>query len=129
MGGYLFWIGVTGWLIFTPLLKSCDSLCAESVVKTTPSPNGEQIAELMVVNCGATTDFFSYVDIKSKNQQLTAQRIFSFVGGVEEMGIEFTWQTDTNLEIGFKNFSNLRTINPEGKTSADLTISYQYLGE
>tara|TARA_R110002126_G_scaffold33382_1_gene104417 strand:+ start:4240 stop:4542 length:303 start_codon:yes stop_codon:yes gene_type:complete len=71
IGGYSFWILLVCWGVLSLILKSCQTLCHHTVVNTVSSPNGEQVAEISIGDCGgATTDFFGSVDVKSNKQIL-----------------------------------------------------------
>lgn len=126
-GGYSFWILLTLWAVFSLLLKSCESTCYHEVVKTVASPNGKQVAEISIGDCGgATTDFFGGVDIKSDNPKLIAESIFTFAGRPEETGLEVRWVNDTELIISVSDLYKARRINPSGRKSADLKVKYEY---
>lgn len=126
-GGYSFWTLLAFWAAFSLLLKSCESTCYHEVVKTIASPNGEQIAEISIGDCGgATTDFFGGVDIRSNNPKLSAESIFTFAGRPEETGLEVRWANDTELIISISDLYKARRINPNGRKSADLKVKYEY---
>jgi hypothetical protein len=79
-GGYSFWILLGLWFVFLLLVKSCESTCYHEVVKSVASPDGKQVAEISIGDCGgATTDFFGGVDIKSENPKLTAKKFIHFL--------------------------------------------------
>lgn len=126
-GGYSFWILLVLWVAFSLLLKSCESSCYHEVVKTVASPNGKQVAEIYIGDCGgATTDFFGGVDIKSNNPKLEAENLFTFAGRPEETGLEVHWLNDAELVISISDLYKARRINPNGRKSADLKVKYEY---
>ena len=127
IGGYSFWILLVCWGFLFLILKSCQTLCHHTVVNAVSSPNGEQVAEISIGDCGgATTDFFGSVDVKSNNPKLRAENLFTFVGRPEETGLEVHWVNDNELVISVSDLYKARTINPNGRKSADLKVSYQY---
>lgn len=126
-GGYSFWILLILWALFSLLLKSCESACYHEVVSTVASPNGKQVAEISIGDCGgATTGFFGGVDIKSDNPKLTAESIFTFSGHPSQTGLEVRWQSDTEVIISISDLYKARRINPNGRKSADLKVIYEY---
>ncbi len=126
-GGYSFWILLVLWAAFSLILRGCESTCYHEVVKSVASPDGKQVAEISIGDCGgATTDFFGGVDIKSDNPKLTAERIFTFAGRPEETGLEVRWVNDTELIISVSDLYKARRINPNGRKSADLKVKYEY---
>lgn len=126
-GGYSFWILLVLWAVFSLALKGCESTCYHEVVRSVPSPNGKQIAEISIGDCGgATTDFFGGVNIKSDNPQLAAKNLFTFDGRPEETGLEVRWASDTELIISISNLYKARYINPNGRQSAGLKVKYEY---
>ncbi|MFQ3272760.1 MAG: hypothetical protein ACI87I_001430 [Pseudoalteromonas tetraodonis] len=127
IGGYSFWILLVLWAGLSLILKGCESACYHEVVKSVPSPNGKQIAEISIGDCGgATTDFFGGVNIKSDNPKLTAENVFTFDGRPEETGLEVRWVSDTELIISISDLYKARYINPNGRQSADLKVKYEY---
>jgi hypothetical protein len=126
-GGYSFWILLVVWAAFSLILKGCESTCYHEVVKSVASPNGKQVAEISIGDCGgATTDFFGGVDIKSDNPKLTAENLFTFDGRPEETGLEVRWVSNTELIISISDLCKARYINPNGRKSADLKVKYEY---
>ncbi|MBA6251961.1 hypothetical protein [Colwellia sp. MB3u-55] len=126
-GGYSFWILLVLWAAFSLILKGCESTCYHEVVKSVASPDGKQVAEISIGDCGgATTDFFGGVDIKSDNPKLSAENLFTFDGRPEETGLEVRWVSDTELIISISDLYKARYINPNGRKSADLKVKYEY---
>lgn len=126
-GGYSFWILLALWAVFSVLLKGCEAACYHEVVETVISPNGQQQAEITLGDCGgATTDFFGAVNIKSDNPSLTAQSILTFSGRPEGIGLEISWESDTEVVIYVSDLYKVRYINPNGRKSSELKVKYQY---
>ncbi|WP_214000475.1 hypothetical protein [Arsukibacterium sp.] len=126
-GGYSFWVVLVCWGFLFLLLKSCQTVCHHTVVNTVSSPNGEQVAEISIGDCGgATTDFFGSVDVTSNNSRLSAEKLFTFAGRPEETGLEVYWVNDNELVISVSDLYKARSINPNGRKSADLKVSYRY---
>jgi hypothetical protein len=126
-GAYAFWILFVIWGLSSLLLKGCESACQHQVVSSFASPNGDQIAQVSIGDCGgATTDFFGTVDVKSDNTKLAAQKLFTFAGRPEEIGLEVRWLSDTHVIISVSDLYKARHINPNGRQSTDLTVEYEY---
>jgi hypothetical protein len=126
-GGYSFWILLVCWIALSLLLKSCESSCYHEVVNTVASPNGKQVAEIIIGDCGgATTDFSGSVNVKSDNPKLQAKSIFTFAGRPKETGLEVRWVNDNELIISVSDLYKARYINPNGRNSADLKVKYEY---
>ena len=127
IGGCLFWFLLIAWAFLTLLLKGCESNCYSEVLVSETSPSGEQKAEISIGDCGgATTDFYGSVDVYSDNPRLTAEKVFSFAGRPEEIGLELRWVSDTELVISINDMAKVRRINPNGRKSSDLKIQYEY---
>ena len=126
-GGYSFWILLVLWAVFSFFLKGCEFTCYHEVVKSVTSPDGKQVAEISIGDCGgATTDFFGGVDVKSDNPELTAENLFTFDGRPEETGLEVRWVSNTELIISISDLYKARYINPNGRKSAGLKVKYEY---
>ncbi len=129
-GGYAFWVLLIIWGIFSLLLKGCETACYEQVVESVSSPSGEQVAEIIIGDCGgATTDFFGSVDVKSDNPRMSADDLFSFNGRPEETGLTVYWESDTELVISISDLYKARRINPRGRKSGDLSVRYEFRTE
>ena len=127
LGGYSFWILLGLWSFFLLFVKGCESSCYHEVVKSVTSPNGKQVAEITIGDCGgATTDFFGSVNVKSDNPKLEAEGLFSFDGRPKETGLEVHWVNDRELIISISDLYKARRINPNGRKSADLKVKYEY---
>ena len=126
-GGYSFWILLGLWITFLLLVKSCESTCYNEVVSSIASPNGKQVAEITIGDCGGgTSDFYGSVNVKSDNPKLQAKGIFSFAGRPAETGLEVRWTNDHELIISISDLYKARRIYPSGRNSADLKVKYEY---
>ena len=126
-GGYTFWVLLVVWVAFMALLKGCESSCYNEVVEAVLSPNGKQVAEITIGDCGgATTDFYGSVNVKSDDPKLTATSLYSFAGRPHETGLQVRWISDTELVISISDLYKARRINPNGRKSADLKVRYEY---
>ena len=129
-GGYTFWSLLILWGGAALLLKSCESLCYHEVLTTEYSPNGEQVAEIYIGDCGgATTDFYGGVNVKSSSGDLVAERLFTFTGRPEETGLQVRWASDEELVISISDLHKARQINPRGKYGPGLKTSDEFRHE
>ena len=126
-GGYSFWLLVVLWAAFALIAKGCESICYHEVVQRVASPNGDQVAEIYIGDCGgATTDFFGGVNVNSNNPRLTAEDLFTFVSRPEATGLEVRWANNTEVIISVSDLYKARSINPNGRKSADLKVKYEF---
>jgi hypothetical protein len=83
-------------------LVGCDSgilfSCDDTVKGSFTSPNGTYIATVYERDCGATTDFTTHVNLRTKSAGFKGGRNVVFVSeGKHAVGVE--WQNDTTLRI------------------------------
>ena len=126
-GGYSFWILLVLWFFSFLLVKGCESTCYKEVVKSVASPNGKQVAEITIGDCGgATTNFWGVVDVNSENPKLSAKGLLGFSGHPDQLGLDVIWLNDKELVISFTALKDVRHINPNGRKSAELKVKYEH---
>lgn len=125
VGAWAFYSIVIIWGLFVLLLEGCSAVCYDEVVERVASPNGEQVAEITIGDCGgATTDFFGSVNVVSGNPELQGDKLFGFSGHPRESGLEVKWISDNELEISVSSLQKVRSINPTGRNTTKLKVTY-----
>ncbi len=124
-GGYLFWIGVVFFALLTLSVKGCQMLSYSEIIQSVASPNGQQVATIELGDRGgATTDFRGNVSVISSNAELSGTDLLTFVGKPDDIGLKIFWLSDTELVISVSDLNNVRKINPNGRNSSKLKVSY-----
>jgi hypothetical protein len=83
-------------------LTSCSigSGCKDTELQSSRSPDGRTIATVTAVNCGAATDFFSYVRIRTDQVALRDKgMLFAYHG---KPGLTTAWTGPKELQIECK---------------------------
>lgn len=84
--------------IFLPLMGCYGpGKCGEAIYQSRPSPDGSTTATVTVVDCGAMTDFFSYVSIHTAKVKLRDDGILLGYNGRAQL--ELSWIGPKELEI------------------------------
>jgi hypothetical protein len=70
--------------------------CGETVLQTVASPDGT-VAKIYVVNCGATTDYFTYVNIRRADLKFRDDgMLFGYRG---KINLHLAWVEPHQLQI------------------------------
>lgn len=87
------------WLLALSLcLGGCGFKCEDEIKIEAISPNGEYVATLFERDCGATTDFATVVNIRSKSDKFVGGDGVVFVGKGQPK-VEIMWSGDSALRI------------------------------
>ncbi len=89
-------------VVCVSMLTSCGigSGCKDTELQSSRSPDGQTIATVMAANCGAATDFFSYVSIRTDQVALRDKgMLFAYQGKPD---ITTAWKGPKELQIECK---------------------------
>jgi hypothetical protein len=75
--------------------------CKETELQSVESPDGQTTAAVRVVNCGATTDFFTYVSIRTRQIPVRDKGLLFAYRGKPDLRI--TWASPKELKIECTN--------------------------
>jgi hypothetical protein len=81
--------------------------CSDEIKKEVQSRNGKYIITLFERNCGATTDFSTIVNLRSKAGEFNGNKennIFVMKGKYD---VEIKWEDDTHLKISYPKDSEV----------------------
>ncbi len=91
------------WLIFCFLsaaTTACWSPCEDTLVTQKESPDGDFVARFVIRDCGATTDFASWVILERKQLLFSKEHLVMVVEGKAE--VELAWEESKALRVKYK---------------------------
>jgi hypothetical protein len=71
--------------------------CGQNMVKEAPSQNDQHLARLLIVNCGATTDYATWITVKTHSTTKEEQIIT--LKGDHSKSCTINWIDDNSLSI------------------------------
>jgi hypothetical protein len=94
-------VGAASMVIAKYVLDRVDAPfpCDHKTVKEFPSPNGKSIAELVVINCGATTRYASVVKVRNIDAPQEGLDYFFAVDGLNDMDV--VWDDNYSFTIAY----------------------------
>lgn len=111
---------------------SCASIiCADETVNELPSPDGSRIARVFVRNCGATTDFATFVAVIARHWMLPDSSETVFVGSAIGDGprgpgggpeARVRWRTSRDLVVSHHSATGVSRADFK---ALDVTVTYE----
>jgi|GEM_PF-1862849 len=114
----LFVVMVLTIIAFGSLTKSS---CTNNIIKENLSPGGGYKAVYYVQNCGAISDFYTYIDLQDIGKKSKPVNIFSEKGSHENYSLK--WYNDNKLEVVYDG-SEGDMYTSVIKSWSDVTINY-----
>ena len=76
---------------------SIGSECKDTVVRSSDSPDAKTVVVATVANCGATSDFFTYISIRKSDVPLRGDgMLFGYDGRAD---LKITWSSSNDMRV------------------------------
>lgn len=100
-------------MLLAPLVGGCEDWslfgeCGLEVQAERSSPNGSITATTVVRNCGATTDFSTFVAVHDSNDPFDSKNAHEVVVLKGRQQVLMNWVSDSELRLGFNPASMVR---------------------
>ncbi|MCH2057246.1 MAG: hypothetical protein MK214_11715 [Thalassotalea sp.] len=121
-GAAIFWLGLLIGIpvLLLPLLMM--SGCETTEHEIIPSPNKESEAAVLIVNCGATTNWETQVVVRDKSNIDNHNVLIRLDGHPETTEFNVRWRADNTIEITEFKFEDLLSFHSRN-LNGDITRS------
>ena len=123
-GAFTFFTGIVLYAIFLLgsflLDRVADNLCSKTQTQELPSPNGNKIAELGYVDCGATTNWVSSISIHDLASGKNYRGLFVMDGKPE--GLSLKWENDYTLAVSGFSIEKLQSLKQDNFSGVRLVL-------
>lgn len=121
-GAFLFFAGV----VVSALMVGCVELTAKSLCQTTPagllaSPDGKKMARLVVVDCGATTNWSTSLTLEDVASGKTFDGLFTMEGKPDTVKLE--WPNAHTLVVSGFEIKDLRTLRQDHASGVNVVLA------